>query len=382
MPREPASRFDLQKPNGRLFPSRKARALFPSGQREEFPMDDANEAAIPDEAVEATPAEQEFPHPVDYWGKVRQLALRQLDRFMSFEPKVLRGDDPDAIHDMRVASRRLQQILDLLYPPPRPREIRRLRRRIRRCRRALGEVRNCDVLLAQVHDRVARKRAARREAWTAIHHYLLARRAESFLRALRKLSRINLAIFYVRLRESLEHGGPSPEGLRHTHGARPLESAVVAPFPEHVAQTLSTVWGAFEEQVELSRHDARAPVIHGVRIAAKRLRYLLEVLHEFHIAGSGEALAWLRQLQQHLGDWHDLEVLEQMIVEMIARPELLREQLPLVMQIEKLMLRNRTAKQAFQEKYDEMIKESAGLQRLEDVAAYLVESPSAAFAKA
>ena len=38
--------------------------------------------------------------------KVRELALRQLNRFISYEPKVLKGDDADAIHDMRVASRR------------------------------------------------------------------------------------------------------------------------------------------------------------------------------------------------------------------------------------------------------------------------------------
>ena len=59
--------------------------------------------------------------------KVRELALRQLNRFMSYEAKVLKGDDAEAIHDMRVASRRLQQVLDLLYPKPRPQELRRLR---------------------------------------------------------------------------------------------------------------------------------------------------------------------------------------------------------------------------------------------------------------
>ena len=55
------------------------------------------------------------------WEKICQLAVCQLDRFMSFEPKVLRGDDPEAIHDMRVASRRLQQIVDVLHPRPQPR---------------------------------------------------------------------------------------------------------------------------------------------------------------------------------------------------------------------------------------------------------------------
>src|SRR5439155_23512310 len=63
------------------------------------------------------------------WTKVRKLALEQMNRFISLEPKVLKGNKPNAIHDMRVASRRLQQLLDLLYPAP-PKAIRRLRRSI------------------------------------------------------------------------------------------------------------------------------------------------------------------------------------------------------------------------------------------------------------
>ncbi|MBZ5544920.1 MAG: CHAD domain-containing protein, partial [Acidobacteriia bacterium] len=156
--------------------------------------------------------------PLDAWKKVRKLALRQLDRFISLEPKVLRGDDRDAIHDLRVASRRLQQVLDLLYPPPRPAEIRKLRRKIRRSRRALGEVRNCDVQLQHVERILARKRAARRQTWEAVRHYLRQRRAESFDKAMRKLSKINLAIFYVHLKDHLT---PNGTGL-HAHGSDPV----------------------------------------------------------------------------------------------------------------------------------------------------------------
>lgn len=336
-----------------------------------------------EEAAAAEPA-AESPEPVEPWRKVRALALKQLDRFISYEPKVLRGDDPDAIHDMRVASRRLQQILDLLYPRPWPREVRRLRRRIRRCRRALGDVRNCDVLLGHVQHILARKRAGRREAWTAVQHYLLARRAASFLRAMRKLSKINLAVFYVRMRACLDEAATEEAPLTARDARAPAfgEPPASRPFPEQMARALDAVWSAFTRQVELSRGDPRAPIIHGVRIAAKRLRYLLEVAHEFDVAGSGEALAWLRQLQQHLGDWHDREILEQMMVEMIARPELLREQLSLVMQIEKLILRNRGAKQDFEKKYYQMTNQTSEMQRLNDWVAYLLASPSAAFARA
>ncbi len=310
--------------------------------------------------------------------KVRELALRQLNRFISYEPKVLKGDDAGAIHDMRVASRRLQQVLDLLYPKPRPPEIRRLRRQIRRCRQVLGEVRNCDVLLESVGRSLARKRIARREAWTAVQHFLLTRRSESFLRAMRKFGKINLAVFYVNLKEFLLHDkAHDHSGEHHHHGPGVPHHA----FAKDLTDALKSAWSRFEHQVAESNRHPRPEIIHGARIATKRLRYLLEVFHEFGVAGSADALAWLRQLQKLLGDWHDLEVLEQVMIEMLARPEFLREHLSLAMEVEKLILRNRKNKGGFQEKYSRMSRESAEMRRLKDWSSYVLASPSAALAK-
>ena len=320
--------------------------------------------------------------PPEAWNRVRGLALKQLNRFVSLEPKVLRGDDPDAIHDMRVASRRLQQILDLAYPKPRPREARRLRRSIQRSRRALGDVRNCDVLLGRVDGYLKRKRSAWREAWTAVQHYLQARRSESLHKSLRKLSKVNLAIVYVDMKECLAQVGSAQAPVGHPHAPSSADLPSPGPFPERLAQSLEIAWSSFEEQIAHSHRDPRGGVIHGARIAAKRLRYLLEVVHAFGVPGSAEALVWLRKLQKHLGDWHDLEVLEQMMIEMIARPDYLREHVPLVMKVEKLILRNREHKQGFQAHYFQMTGNSAELQRLKDWVGYLLESPSAAFARA
>jgi CHAD domain-containing protein len=310
------------------------------------------------------------------WKKVHELALRQLNRFMSYEAKVLKGDDADALHDMRVASRRLQQVLDLLYPKPRPAEYRKLRRGIRGCRQVLGEVRNCDVLLEHVERALGRKRSARREAWTAVQHYLLGQRSKTFLRAIRKLGKSNLAVFYVNLKDLLHHGKAPVHSPDHRHQDR----AEAGPeFTQQLTQALQSIWTAFEAQVELSHRDTSPTVIHAARIATKRLRYLLEVFHEVGVEGSAEALAWLRQLQKHLGDWHDMEVLEQMMIKMLARPEFLREQLPLAIAIEKLILRNRKSKAGFEEKYFTMSRESDEIRRLQTFIAYLLESPSAAF---
>jgi len=313
--------------------------------------------------------------PVTPWKKVRKLALRQLDRFISLEPKVLRGDDRDSIHDLRVASRRLQQVLDLLYPPPRPAEIRRLRRKGRRSRRALGEVRNCDVQLQFVERILGRKRAARRPTWEAVRHYLLERRSGSFDKAMRKLSKINLAIFYVHLKDHLAPNGTGP----HTPHNDPAATLTPEEFHARLAQALERVWQRFETQVAHSQRDASMGVIHGVRIAAKRFRYLTEVIHAFDVPGSDRTVAWLRSLQEHLGNWHDREVLEQMMIEMVARPDFLRDQLETALGVERLILRNRAQKETYRRKYFEMTQDSAGFEKVRDWVTDLLASPATAF---
>lgn len=347
-----------------------------------------NHEALAQEVTDPTLSPQVPPAPAaevpdaparDEWGTVRGLALKQLHRFMAFEPRVLRGDDPDAIHDMRVASRRLQQILDLLYPKPRPNEIRGLRRKIRRSRRCLSDVRNCDVLFQRVEKILGRKRTSRREVWMAVGYFLRERRAQSFDKALGKLGKLNLAVFYTHLKRHLEPGEgnarPAPHGT-------PGEELRPQQFYERVGEALDRVWRRFESQLALSHSDPRAPVIHGARISTKRLRYLIEVIAEFGVSGSAEELAWLRRLQQHLGDWHDMEVLEQMMIRMVARPEFLRDHLELAMGVEKLIARNRALKEKFKTDYFRMTLDSPDVERLKDWVGYLLASPSTAFATA
>jgi CHAD domain-containing protein len=308
------------------------------------------------------------------WKKVRQLALRRLERFISLEPKVVAGDEPNAIHDLRVASRRLQQVLDLLNPQPRPREIRRLRRRIQRCRRVLGEVRNCDVFLGRVDRYLARKRTTQRGTWTAIEEYLRSRRTGLFQKAIRKFNRQNLTGLYVRLREHLRAAGTAPNGNLAMPDGASCPETLAGDFRPRMARSLEPVWTAFESQVTESRDNPRSSTIHAVRLAAKRLRYLLEVVHEFRVPGCADQLAWLRRLQQHLGDWHDLETQSQTMAGMVARPTFLREHLELCQQIISLIRREQARKKVYEDKYFLMVRESLEWQRLDQWIGHLLAS--------
>ena len=298
------------------------------------------------------------PRQAEVWARVRKLALRQLNRLVSLEPKVLRGESPEAVHDLRVASRRLQSLLDFLYPTPRPPQIRKMRRRLKQARGVLGELRNQDVLLARMARVLARQRAARREAWEAGHEYLLKQRPGTAERAHHQLTRLNLAQVYVRLRQELAALAESEEPSLEASPARPglatqranaTASLEQAPRPAvevdaaaRLAERLAGLWRAFEETSAKARRDLG--MLHGFRIATKRLRYLVEVAAAVEFAGSSDALRWLRELQGKLGDWHDLEVLDAMLIEMLARRKFLRANLPLAIGVEKLILNLRGSK--------------------------------------
>jgi CHAD domain-containing protein len=310
----------------------------------------------------------------DEWAVVRHVALRHLDRFVSLHPKALVGDDPEAIHDIRVASRRVQQVLDLLYPQPQPKSVRRLRRRIRRCRRALSEVRNCDVLLERVERRLRRKRVARRRAWEAVRDHLVEERAAVFEEAVERLARLKLGAVYLGLKEAIESGPPAVG----TDAASRQPTA----FATRAVESLQEVWHGFETQVLESHRQPEPQKLHGVRIAAKRLRYLVEVLAELEAEGSAAALDWLKRLQEHLGDWHDLEILEQAMTRTVARPRFIRRNLEQAIEIEKLIARHRQQKRAYEEKYFRMTMNAEEWKTLSEWVRRTLASPETITARA
>ena len=312
-------------------------------------------------AIEAAP--EPNPH-LPVRSRVLAAARKHLDRFAALESKVLKGSSPNAIHDIRVASRRLQQMLDLLYPAPPP-KIRRLRRTVRRCRRALSIVRNHDVLLARADRMLRRKKMPRREAWEAFHEYLEERRERSFRKASRRVSKLNLPTIYIRLRENLgAHSGPRAPVATVGYPAAAGADGSDAPLRGKIETALEQTWSSLQGCVNQAQDARDAAALHAVRIAAKKIRYLIEVIHMLQAPGSDQALRWLRRVQRHLGDWHDLEVLEETMLEMVARSGILEQRLELAMEIEKVVLQNRKRKQAYEKRFFQMSESSGEWERL------------------
>ena len=78
------------------------------------------------------------------WGAARVLLNGKVDDFFQLKEKVADTFDPEDIHDLRVASRRLREglaLFALCYPPE---DIARLTKHVKRVTRYLGEMRNMD----------------------------------------------------------------------------------------------------------------------------------------------------------------------------------------------------------------------------------------------
>jgi CHAD domain-containing protein len=312
--------------------------------------------------------------------RVLKLALKQLDRLVALESKVLRDESIEPAHNLRVSSRRLQGLIDFLYPAPAPNGVRKLRRRLKKARQVLGELRNQDVLASRIERTLARKRTSHRAAWEAARDYVGKLRPKTAQRAHRKLTRLNLSELYLRLRRELTDRSPgeAPEGARvitfrdDRPAADPL--AIVEPalqahadvtglagrFSDH----LNELWRDFEVKAAASHEDASG--LHALRISAKRLRYLVEVAAELEATGSREALACLRNLQGRLGDWHDDQVLGSTMLQMVARRTFLEEQLPLAIQVEQLVLTLRRSKTRACQRYLRHTFKSPEYRRMSD----------------
>ena len=204
--------------------------------------------------------------------------------------------DEHAIHQARVATRRLREILPVVIDIAAGRG-ERLRRRLKRLTAALGPVRELDVAIGLL---TTRGESEPLTAVVALRAHLTERRRAAFDhlraavdpgRAHRLLARLADLVQDLDLASRRGDGGlPNRERRRLARGvidrARDLASAVAEAGAILIVER-----------------------VHAVRIAAKRLRYALELTGELRLARTASLVTRLRAMQDVLGQLHDLDVL-------------------------------------------------------------------------
>lgn len=219
-----------------------------------------------------------------------ELRLDRLEALMGPTDWVLEGD---GLHRVRVASRRVRAVLDLVDPDLYP-AFKRQSRRLQALTELLGPSREWDVHVARLE--TLGPQLSGPGAWAALEHALEGlerQRAKARKRVIRELGQGSFAGLR-KLREVPLLPNPFLPGDPHRaawDGAEARSRACLALLP-----------------AAMEREDVSA--LHGFRIAVKKLRYTLEVLGEAFEVDLGEALSHLRRIQGALGDHHDLALLE------------------------------------------------------------------------
>jgi len=202
--------------------------------------------------------------------------------------------DRDAIHDVRVASRRLRAALPIASEATRT-DIRPLIRDVRRVTRAFSGLREADVVLGLV------QKWPSSGSWSALALMRLETRCDQ-LRA-REFRATRDALARVDADEMAAHCRTVARSVRQD--AEPAALAIA--LAREVRRRIRDV----EEAVAETGIVYAVEPLHRIRIAAKKLRYTLEVGSRA-LAGAGpKARRELRLLQSRLGDLHDLQILQE-----------------------------------------------------------------------
>jgi CHAD domain-containing protein len=254
----------------------------------------------------------ETPDSIAIRRALARLLRKRVKKFVALAPELRKDANPETVHDVRVWSRRLQQAVGAFFPKPRSGKVRRLRRTPRRIRRALGEWRNCDVLLEMVARQQRRTRSeAKRRAWAFVRDYLLQKRSKEVARSCKKLVRQDLGN-YAALAQKLIDRPPD-------------ESAEI--LMQRLCDSVQEAWTQWQSALTRAQETRAVNDLHAFRIATKDLRYRTELLYDVGHRQLKAQLKWLANLQDAIGVWHDRQVLHEAVAAAVARAEILLNEL-------------------------------------------------------
>jgi CHAD domain-containing protein len=213
------------------------------------------------------------------------------------EPGTRLGQDIEALHDMRVASRRLRASFDVFGAAFEAKALRPYLKGLRATGQALGRPRDMDVFIekanryceslpvrqqASLQPLIEGWEADRTEARQAMSAYLDSEAYDKFLAAFAQFLQ------------------PPENGLSSANTAGPALRQII---PGLICTRLSHVM-AYEPLLP----QIKIPQLHALRIEFKKLRYTVEFFREVLGKPAKPVIEMIKSLQDHLGDLQDADV--------------------------------------------------------------------------
>lgn len=246
--------------------------------------------------------------PAPLWTASRTLLAGPGDDFFARWKKVARTFEEDEVHDLRVASRRLREGLEMFSPCLHRKKVELFLTQVKKVTRRLGDLRNIDEALLFFSSLTPEESAySRREVEELLS--ALRREREQTHRELRK-----------------ELGALHPKPLRTDFRAirnRPnlFGGSEADPFmsiASFARQAIGERAATLSELLPLAVREDDLPAQHQLRIAVKKMRYRLEIIAPLLTGGYEELHGALKGYQDVLGKLHDIDVFSGMVRERVA----------------------------------------------------------------
>ena len=235
----------------------------------------------------------------DSVGEAGRKVLRfQLARMLAAEAGTREGRDPEELHHMRVATRRMRAAWRVFGDGFRPGRTKRHRKRLREVASRLGAVRDLDVLIEAAEKHREALPAAERRALEPLMASWHRARDDARTLLLRELDSDAYLRWVEEFRVFVQTDGS---------GALPI----ISTEPHRIRHTApQRIWAAYEHvrAYEPVLRWADVPTLHDLRIAAKWLRYTMEFVREALGPDVAPLIERVTALQDHVGHLHDADV--------------------------------------------------------------------------
>jgi len=228
----------------------------------------------------------------------RKVLRFHLARMLAREPGTRAGIDPEELHGMRVATRRMRAAWRVFGDAYNPDKTKVYRRRLRELAALLGGVRDLDVLIEATE---AYAQAIGGSDLAGLDPLIAGWRSDRDAARERLIVELD-SKGHRRFVDDYVDFVTSPG-----RDVLPVETTI----PHRVRDTAaSRIWTAYEHvrAYEAVLRWADVPTLHELRIAAKRLRYTLEFVREPLGEEAAPLIARVVAMQDHLGFMNDAEV--------------------------------------------------------------------------
>lgn len=250
------------------------------------------------------------PTAVDSTMRVEEVALANLRRFLStwhqHEPAARCGDDPEALHDLRVAGRRMDAILRQ-FEAFLPSAIVRIRPTVKKVMRALGQARDLDVALLELQEFNDTLSADDRAKLLPLQEHLNTERLAARRKMLAILDSSGVQKDFDQLRATLAH----PASLLEAH---PVSSLVT------LSELIRSRYKKVRKAADRLTADSSMDEYHAVRGRVKKLRYALETAAVLFGKPADEMVKALRRWQEKLGAQQDADVADRRLRALAMQP--------------------------------------------------------------